>query len=529
MSAHEDVGRRSFLAGAGAALAGAGLSPLLGQGPLNVPRRPDGRPMNMILYFTDECRADALACYGNPVTRTPNFDKLAQAGALFRNCHVQYPVCAQSRCSLLTGWPTSVRGHRSLFYLIRKNEPNMFRYLKNAGYDVYFYGKNDALTPDSFADSVTEWKDIAAAAGPSVRGYKGTGPTTMLFPGGGDRRQTSDYPMVTEAIRILERKEQDKPFCIFLPLFQPHPPYAAPQGFDTMYKPGDLPALVPPGLPGKPLFHQAIRETYGLTQVSDAELRKVRATYYGQVSYSDWLLGELMEAMERTGHDKDTALVVSSDHGDYAGDYGLIEKWPSGLESCLTHVPLIARIPGGKPGVVDNGMVELYDIMATFLELGNTRATHTNFARSLVPQIHGAPADMNRAAFSEGGYNIYEPQAFEPKLGGLYAPKTNLQNDRPETITRTASVKTQRYTYIARPGGQSELYDRQLDPMETKNLIVSRPHERMRSQMEERLLNWYIDTSGVPDEYRDAREMPPFVRNPSFPNIEARTRSLLNQ
>jgi len=287
--------------------------------------------------------------------------------------------------------------------------------------------------------------------------------------------------------------------------------------------------LIPPGLPGKPLFHQAIRQTYGLTQVSDAELRKVRAAYYGQVSYSDWLLGELMEALERTGHASDTALVMSSDHGDYAGDYGLIEKWPSGLESCLTHVPLIARIPGGKAGVVDGGMVELYDIMATFLELGNTRATHTNFARSLLPQIHGAPADMQRAAFSEGGYNIYEPQAFEPKLGGLYAPKTDLQNDRPETIARSASIKTQRYTYIARPDGQSEFYDRQTDPMETKNLVSSRQHERVRNEMGTRLLNWYIDTSGVPEEYRDARDMPPFVRNPSFPDAASKIPALLNQ
>lgn len=524
--------RRHVLAGAGA-LAGMTLAGSArafdGASMGQPPRRADGRPMNMILYFTDECRADALACYGNPVTRTPNLDLLARQGTIFRNCHVQNPVCAQSRCSMLTGWPTSVHGHRSLYYLLRRNEPNMFRTLKNAGYDVFFFGKNDVLTPDSFTDSVTEWKDIAEGRGMTASRIASNGPTTMLLPGGGDRRQTGDYKMVQEAIRVLERREADKPFCIFLPLLQPHPPYAAPQGFDTMYNPTDLPALVPPGLPGKPLFHQAIREAYGLTQVSDATLRKVRATYYGQVSYADWVLGELMEAMARTGRDKDTALVVSSDHGDYAGDYGLIEKWPSGLESCLTHVPLIARVPGGKTGHEAREMVELYDIMATFLELGGTRATHTNFARSLLPQIHGEAGDPNRAAFSEGGYNVYEPQAFEPKMGGLYAPKTNLQNDRPETISRSASVKTQRWTYIARPGGQSELYDRQADPMETRNLIAERAHAPVRGEMQQKLMNWYIDTSGVPEEYRDARDMPPFVRDPVFPDAQARSRVLLDQ
>ncbi len=108
---------------------------------------------NLILFMPDELRADALACYGNPLTHTPNFDKLAQQGTRFANCHVQFPVCGASRCSLLTGWPTSVRGHRSLFYFLRPNEPNLFRSLRQAGYDVFWYGKNDALAAESFSES----------------------------------------------------------------------------------------------------------------------------------------------------------------------------------------------------------------------------------------------------------------------------------------------------------------------------------------------------------------------------------------
>ena len=279
----------------------------------------------------------------------------------------------------------------------------------------------------------------------------------------------------------------------------------------------DLPPLVPPGLPKKPAFHAAIRDAYGLTSVNDLELRRVRATYYGQVSYSDWLLGELLEALERTGRHADTALFVSSDHGDYAGDYGLVEKWPSGLESCLTHVPLIARTPGGNPGVVYREMIELFDIMPTFLELAGTKATHTHFARSLLPQMHGAPGDPERAAFSEGGYNVYEPQAFEPRLGGLYGPKTDLQNQRPDTVVRCASVKTRRHTFIARPGGQSELYDRAADPGETRNLIDSHAHATVRESLQARLLSWYINTTGVPADDKDPRATPPYYPTPVHP------------
>lgn len=473
------------------------------------------RRCNLIFFFPDEMRADALACYGNPVTLTPNFDRLAKEGTRFANCHVQHPYCGPSRCSLLTGWPMSAHGHRSQFFLLRPDEPNMFRYLKDAGYDVFWYGKNDALAQQSFAASATEWHFHPPYLGempPALKAaFEKTSPCTMLFPGGLDRRNTGDYADVQRAIRILERKEADRPFCIFLPLFYPHPPYMPPAGFDKMYESGDLPPLVPPNLPGKPSFHAAVRETHGLTSLADPVLREIRAAYYGNVSFSDWLLGELLEAVDRTGHAADTAIIASSDHGDYAGDYGLVEKWASGLESCLTHVPLISRVPGGVSGAVRPEMYELFDIMPTLLELGGTRASHTHFARSLVPQICGEFGNVNRAAFSEGGYNIYEPQAFHPPFAsGMYAPKTNLENDQPQTVSRCASVKTARYTYIVRPQGQSELYDRAEDPHETNNLLDSKTHQAVREELQMRLVNWYINTSGVPPMDRDPRATPPF-------------------
>ena len=138
----------------------------------------------------------------------------------------------------------------------------------------------------------------------------------MRFDAKFDRRASPDYDLVQMAIKVLERKEKDQPFCIFLPLVQPHPPYVAPQGFDTMHRPSDLPPLAPPGLPRKPVYYQAVRKAYPLDKATDADLRAVRATDYGQVSYADWLLGELMEALERTGHANDTVLIAGSDHGD---------------------------------------------------------------------------------------------------------------------------------------------------------------------------------------------------------------------
>jgi len=482
--------------------------------------RPGGRGRpNIVLFVPDELRADALACYGNPVVRTPHFDRLAKMGTRFESCHVQFPVCGASRCSLATGWPTSVRGHRSLYYFLKPNEPNLFRYLRQAGYDVFLFGKNDVLAPETLADSVTEWRNPRNPAAEFAAIDKPQFPNTMLLPPGGDRRGTVDYAVIQLAIQVLERRQTERPFCLFLALFEPHPPYTISADFYDLYHPSDIPSLAPPGLPRRPRFHAALRELSGLTQLTDAEFRKVRAVYYGQVSYSDWLLGELVEALDRTGHWRDTALMVCSDHGDYAGDYGLVEKWPSGLEDCLTHVPLIARIPGGTPGHVSPELVELFDVMPTCLDLAGTKATHTHFARSLMPQLHGSAGDPQRAAFTEGGYNTYEPQAFEPIIEGLYGPKTRLQNEQPETITRCASVRTRRYKYIARPNDQSELYDCERDPRQENNLFGDSSARAVQEEHERRLTNWYIDTTGVPPPERDPRGAPVLDRPPELKRV----------
>ncbi len=146
-SSERACSRREFLASAAAA------SPALADEKL-------ARP-NLIFFMPDELRAESLACYGHPLVKTPHFDRVAAEGVRFEQCHVQNTVCGPSRCSLMTGWPVHVRGHRSLYYDLHPDEPNLLRYLKDGGYDVYWYGKNDLLAPDAFPLSVTAWASLA--------------------------------------------------------------------------------------------------------------------------------------------------------------------------------------------------------------------------------------------------------------------------------------------------------------------------------------------------------------------------------
>jgi choline-sulfatase len=190
-----------------------------------------------------------------------------------------------------------------------------------------------------------------------------------------------------------------------------------------------------------------------------------------------------------------------------------VEKWPSAIDECLDHVPLVIRAPGYKQGHVSEGMVELYDVMATSLELAGIEAQHTHFARSLVPQLRGEPGDATRAAFCEGGYNIYERQLFEPPMipdqaEEIYYPKRTLQNEHPETITRATGIRTQEFRMVHRPDGVSELYDLKRDPQELHNLYGDRSYASQQEALRARMLDWYVRTADVAPRKTDPRGFP---------------------
>jgi choline-sulfatase len=496
--------RRTLLAGAASATAAAQTA----SGPSK---------SNIILWMPETLRAESMACYGHPVVRTPNYDRLAKEGVRFTDCHTQNTVCGPSRCSLMTGWPVHVHGHRSLYYFLHPDEPNLLRYLKEAGYDTYFFGKNDVFSTETFPLSVTEWGSKPARIPPDQRARNPYAPDDPRFfsflqtPGGG-RRDYQDYVNMEAAIKILER-DSKKPFCIYLPQTMVHPPFTCPEDFYKMYDPRQLPALRPPDLPNKPDFYEAIRRTRHLDKLDDAFFRQIQAVYLGMISYSDWLLGEMLAALERTGHEKDTAVLVFSDHGEWGGDYGLVEKWPSACDDVLNHVPLIARIPGATGGHVSHEPVELYDVMATCLELAGVEARHTHFSHSLMPQIRGEKGDANRAVYCEGGYNVNEPQCFEPMSfiktdQDIYAPKVKLQNQHPQTVSRATMIQTQKYKLVARPDGLSEFYDLAKDPRELHNVVGDRMYASAREELQTRLVDWFVRTGDVAPKQHDARGFP---------------------
>src|SRR5690606_17505604 len=126
-----------------------------------------------------------------------------------------------------------------------------------------------------------------------------------------------------------------------------------------------------------------------------ADWAELAATYHGMVSRVDDQLGRVLRAVDATGATDRTVTAFFTDHGEYLGDYGLVEKWPSGLHDCLLRNPLVLAGPGVPEGEEQDAPAELVDVFATLLELAGVEPAHTHFGRSLLT------ADPRDAAFSE--------------------------------------------------------------------------------------------------------------------------------
>jgi choline-sulfatase len=489
--------------------------------------------VNFIIFNPDEMRAESLACYGHPLVKTPNIDRLAAEGVRFDQCHVQHTVCTPSRCSFMTGWYPHVRGHRTLWHALRPEDPSLFQYLHEAGYYIDWYGKNDLYHPENVRRYVDHHGDrepqpgdpeppapLAGGGNSFKQGEPGY--YSFLFDAfEGDPWAHHDSQKVQGAIQCLRHGDfGDKPFVLYLPIGNPHCPYHAVEPFDSMYDPDDLPPLRPVVTEGKPDYHELIREYRDIPDYPEGTLRRIQAKYLGMISYVDWLLGELLTALEASGHAEDTAIFFFSDHGDWAGDFGLVEKWPSGLDDCLTRIPMIVKAPGCRGGHVVEEPIECFDMMATILELAGVEARHTHFARSLVPQLRGAAGDPERIIFAEGGYDgRMEPHCLEghgsagdvkldPK--GIYYPKALQQQERPESVCRATMLRTMTHKliYRERPGAVCELYDLESDPQELRNVYDDPAYAGVRQQLETEMLRWYQRTSDVTPLDEDPRGMP---------------------
>ena len=300
---------------------------------------------NVLFIATDDLNLD-LGCYGDPLVKTPNIDRLAARGVQFDRAYCQYPLCNPSRVSLLTGLRPDTTKIYNLETNFRSTVPKAItlpQLFKHNGYysarvgKIFHYGVPRQIGSGGMDDS-DSW-DLAV----NPRGRdkdeedklkvltRGTGTTlgwAMAWreQDGTDEEQT-DGKGLTAAVEILEdMAARKKPFFLGMGFFRPHTPFVATRKWFEMYPREKivLPETLHVEPSGAPDIARMIRPSnYGL---SDDDLKDCVRGYWASVSCLDAQVGQLLDTLDRLGLTDSTIIVFWSDHGFLLGEHGQWQK-----------------------------------------------------------------------------------------------------------------------------------------------------------------------------------------------------------
>jgi arylsulfatase A-like enzyme len=417
---------------------------------------------------------------GHPQVKTPNMDKLAARGTTFTNAHCQSPLCNPSRTSILTGLRPSTTGVYALSPWFRtsdklKTHATIFQWFKQNGYATLTGGKifHDAYPPKTDRKDNGPEVDVWGTHGgfntrPKVK-FVTTPDNIALMDWGVYPEKDEDcfdHDVGSWAVEQL-RNPPKGPFFLAVGFRHPHVPCYAPGKWFELYPEDKL--VMPPvkaddraDLPRfADYLHWKLPEPR-LKWLEEAKQWKplVRA-YLASVSFADMQVGRVLDALAASGLEKNTVVVLWSDHGWHLGEKGITGK--NTLWERSTRVPLIFAGPGIAAGAKCERPAELLDVYPTLAELAGLPANPANEGLSLLPQLKNADAARERPAVT-----THNP--------GNHA------------------VRTERWRYIRYADGSEELYDLVADPNEWTNLAGEAKHAEVKKQ----LAKWMPEKSTPP-------------------------------
>jgi arylsulfatase len=446
--------RRQFLGAAAAGLA--------------VAAPPDPK-WNLLIITNDQHRADCVGCYGNPVVRTPNTDRLAAEGVRFDQHYVHAPQCVPSRVSLHTGRYPHTHRVPTNSYLLPDSEQTIAKVLNAQGYRTACVGEMPfaprAYT-GGFQNVLANNKDYDRfLASHNLKFPPAEGPyQAAAVPWTDDLDETAFF--AGHAREFLQANRAN-PFFLHVNFRRPHHPFNPPAPYDRMY----LGAKFPPShvrsgeMDNKPPQQRAALEAsvgFDLRKMTAADLDRVKAYYYGMITENDKYIGTILDELKSSGLAERTVVVFNADHGEMLGDHGLLFKG-SYMYDAVVRTPLIIRAPGKlQPGAVRSELVEEVDVMPTLLDLLGVATPSAVQGQSLVTN-----PKRKAAVFSEF-----------PTI----------------KMARTRDWKLVHYTKAK----HGELYNLKEDPHELYNLWDDPKHAPNRAEMEGILFDW-LSTTGDPN------------------------------
>jgi len=413
---------------------------------------------NVLLIAIDDLN-DWIGCMGgHPQAQTPNIDRLAERGVLFNNAHCQSPVCNPSRASLMSGlYPEST----GIYFLspppaesptLRKKTLMPQRFL-NEGYYVTGAGKlfhNGEMQNETY---VPNYGGQFGSFGPMPDKKISTYPGHPLWDWGAypERdEQMPDHRIATWAEERLAEK-QERPLWLGVGFYRPHVPQFAPQKWFDMYplETLQLPAVIENDLEDIPEYGINLTRLEHVSPTMEwvkenGEWKPLVQSYLACVGFVDHQVGRVLDALDASPYADNTIVVLFSDHGFHLGEK---ERWAKrSIWQDGAGVPLIIAGPGIAKGKTCAKPVQLLDLYPTLLDLSGLKADLRHEGHSLRPLLEDPSADWVHVARSSFG---------------------------PGNV----AIVSEQYRYIHYNDGSEELYDRQADPNEWRNL-ASNPEKK---------------------------------------------------
>ena len=448
------------------------LAPLIS---LHAADAPMQKPNVLFVVFDD--LNNRIGCFGDPIAKSPNLDRLATRGTVFTRNFCQQPICGPSRASFMSGRRPDSLGIWSMtkyLYDLHPDAVTMPQWFMKHGYTSMSigkvlggYGKQADFKTLSVPDRRTGGKTKDEFAMPD--GF----PLPPNF--AKDRlceiRDVPDeacFDNVSTSLAITELRalaKKPEPFFLALGLFKPHTPYKIPKRYWDMYRREDIPAIEPAARPRNApeiafhANHEILGEGSARRTLDDEAKREILHGYYAAMSFADAQFGRILDALDELKLRDNTIVVIIGDNGFHLGEQDCWGKMT--LFGWSARVPLIISAPGiGKGGAKTSAISELIDLFPTLTELSGIPSPAKLDGTSLVPVLKRSSASVKSAALTQhprpalywgGG-----PQALPQVMG--YALKTDRWSYHEWRDFKTGHIVGQ------------ELYDEQTDPLETANL-----------------------------------------------------------
>ena len=433
------------------------------------------KPQNLLILFSDEHNPKVQGAAGHPFISTPHLDALAARGTRFTQASTPCPICVPARAALATGRYNHEIGYWDNADAYEGAVPSWHHALRNNGHQVVSIGKlhfrghpgdDHGLSEERIAMHIVDGRGDLLALNRSPDAPPRAGAKKMIgMAGPGESDYTRYDRDITAHAQIWLREEApkytDKPWVLFVSLVAPHFPLTAPPEHYYRYANMQLPMpkqYAPAERPQHPYLADYARIVpYNAAMKGEADVRRALAGYFGLVSFLDEQVGKIVAALEETGLGASTRVLYTTDHGDNNGSRGLWGKSTMYEES--VGIPMIVAGAGVPAGRVVSTPASLIDVFATTLDAVGA-APLPSSGQSLFGMID--TPDAERVVFSE--YHA--------------------------TGSREAIFMAQdrRYKYVRCVSFAPQLFDRQKDPEELRDVSTDPAYAPVLARMEAALI-----------------------------------------